>query len=84
MFEPNEYENIMKALTYLTEVVEKKHALSPDRVMSRKEAAKFLGISTDTLRRKIKSGEYPSKIMHGKGRSKRFFASELEALIKKS
>lgn len=55
-----------------------------DQVLSKKEAARFMGDSEVTFDRKFKRGEYPMSLMHGESRCKKFIKSELEAYLKRS
>lgn len=57
---------------------------SPDPPISRKEAAKYLGIDVSTMHKKFKTGELPTSLIHRVGGRRVFFKSQLEAYIKRS
>lgn len=82
---PNDLDKIIQSLKEEIRLgFEKSRATNIDPPLSRKQIAKWLGISVTTLDERFKKGEYPSKLMHGKGRNKVFYASEFDSEIKKS
>jgi excisionase family DNA binding protein len=66
--------------TTIEEVSKRKPA---DKILTTKEAANYLRISTTTLNRRFKNKEYPLSLRHNHGGNIRFFQSELEAFLKK-
>ena len=85
ILEPGDLDKLIKAITdTVREEISKATKGNPDPPLSRKQAAKFLGINERTLDNKFKSGEFPIKLMHGTGRCKFFFASELHTYLTKS
>lgn len=85
IIEPNDLDRLINSLREEIRLgFEKSRAINIDPPLSKKQAAKFLCISVQTLDRRLKSGDIPSKFIHGKGKMKSFFASELELYIRKS
>lgn len=85
ILEPKDFDRLVIELKEtIREEIAKLRKDNPDPPMSRKQAAKYLGMNDSTLHRKFKSGEYPAKLMHRSGKRVHFFRSELEAFIKKS
>lgn len=75
---------LQKQLEVIREEFAKLKTTSSDQVLSKKEAARFMGDSEVTFDRKFKRGEYPMSLMHGESRCKKFIKSELEAFLKRS
>lgn len=85
IIEPNDLDRLINSLREEIRLgFEKSRSVNIDPPLSRKQAAKFLGISERTLDKRFKEGYYQSELMHGEGRKKSFFASELENYLKKS
>lgn len=85
ILEPHDIDKLIKSITdTVREEMSKMKEEKRDRRMNMKQAAAFLNMHPLTLSRKLKSGEFPVKLMHVKGSSKYFLASELEAFLKKS
>lgn len=55
-----------------------------EKPLTREEAAAFLRIDSTTLDRRFRNGTLPKSLRHFNGGTLYFFASELEAHIKKS
>lgn len=56
----------------------------PERPMTKKQAAKYFSCSVGTFDKKFKNNKLPAKFRHYNGGTPYFFASELEAFLKKS
>jgi excisionase family DNA binding protein len=52
--------------------------------LTKGQAAKYLQVSRQTLEKRFREGDLPASLIHKNGGTPYFFASELEAYLKKS
>lgn len=85
VLEPNDLDTIIKKMIeeFRAEAAKIK-AANIEKPMTRQAAAKFLSCSVQTFDNKFKNGDLPIEFRHYNGGTPYFFASDLEAFLKKS
>lgn len=83
IFQPEDWDKFKRELSGFV-AIEMDKAKRIERPLTKDAAAEYLSISVRTFDQRIADGKIPTKLIHRNGGTPYFFASELEAFLKKS
>ena len=82
VFEPDDFRVFLESLREIVRDELKSYIV--EKPMTTREAAAYLRITEKTLWERIRKGKMPADLVHRSAGSVYFFASELEAYLKRS
>ena len=82
VLKPADMQRLEKLITDLQIEVRSLRTGNNERPLTKKEAAKLLGINPGTINERIKKGIIPTRLVHYQGTKPYFFESELVQYIK--